>query len=182
MTVTPTLIDGLFVIDLDRFDDTRGSFREAFQQEKLAALGLPALNPVQWNIAENSRRGIVRGIHAEPWDKYIHVLAGEIFAAIVDLRRDSPTFAAVETFTLDRSRALYVAQGLGNAYQVLSDGAFYGYLVNAHWRASEPYLAIAWNDPHLAIRWPLPVSHADLSAKDRALPTLRDVFGDFPKQ
>lgn len=177
MKLTPTRIDGLTVIDLDIFDDARGSFREAFQQEKLEALGLPRLGPVQWNVAENLRRGILRGIHAEPWDKYIHVLAGEIFAAIVDLRRESPTFGAVETFTLDRSRALSVARGLGNAYQVLSDGALYGYLVNAHWKAGEPYLAIAYDDPQLAIRWPLPVSADDLSAKDRALPTLREAFG-----
>ncbi len=177
MMITPTRIDGLLAIELPLFDDSRGSFREAFQQEKLAALGVPRLDPVQWNVAENARRGILRGIHAEPWDKYIHVLAGEIFSAIVDLRRDSPTFAAVETFRLDRTRALYVAKGLGNAYQVLSDGAVYGYLVNAHWKAGEPYLAVAWNDPELAIPWPLPVTDAELSAKDRALPTLREVFG-----
>ncbi len=177
MTLASTRIGGLSVVELDRFDDARGSFREAFQQEKLAALGAPALGPVQWNVAENTRRGIVRGIHAEPWDKYIHVISGEIFAAIVDLRRDSPTFAAVETFALDRTRALCVARGLGNAYQVLSDGALYGYLVNAHWSPGEPYLAIAWDDPDLAIAWPLPVADADLSPKDRVLPTLREVFG-----
>ncbi len=176
MKVTPTRIAGLHVVELDIFEDARGSFREAFQEEKLAALGLPPLGAVQWNVAENTRRGVLRGIHAEPWDKYIHVIAGEIFAAIVDLRRGSPTFAAVETFTLDRVRALHVARGLGNAYQVVSDGALYGYLVNAHWKAGEPYLGIAYNDPDLAIAWPLPVNAADLSPKDQTLPTLREAF------
>ncbi|HVP38694.1 MAG TPA: dTDP-4-dehydrorhamnose 3,5-epimerase, partial [Candidatus Saccharimonadales bacterium] len=173
LIVTPADIQGLFLVDLAVHADARGSFREAFQQEKLAAAGLPPLGPVQWNISENLRRGILRGIHAEPWDKYIHVIAGEVFSAIADLRPDSATFKQVRTFTLDRTKALYVAKGLGNSYQVLSEGAIYGYLVNAHFRPGAVYLGIAWNDPELGIRWPLPAGPEDLSAKDRGLPSLR---------
>jgi dTDP-4-dehydrorhamnose 3,5-epimerase len=178
LKVTPTDVAGLFVVDLDLRTDSRGSFREAFQNQKLAALGLPTLGPVQWNISENERRGILRGIHAEPWDKYIHVIVGQVFAAIVDLRRESTTFKQVRTFVLDRTRALYLARGLGNSYQVTSEGAVYGYLVSAHWQPGTTYPGIAWNDPELGIQWPVAVGPDDLSAKDRALPSLRQALGD----
>jgi dTDP-4-dehydrorhamnose 3,5-epimerase/reductase len=178
LTVTPTEIAGLYSVDLVVHPDPRGSFREAYQREKLEALGLPPLGPVQWNISENLRRGILRGVHAEPWDKYIHVIAGEVFAAISDLRRGSPTFGRALGFRLDRGKALFVSKGLGNAYQVTSDGAVYGYLVNAHWTPGTTYLGVAWNDPDLAIPWPLPVGPDDLSGKDRSLPTLREALGE----
>lgn len=174
--VTDTGIAGLKLVELVVHEDARGSFREAYHQDKLEALGLPHLGPVQWNVAENQRRGILRGIHAEPWDKYIHVLSGEIFAAIADLRRDSPTFGKAETFRIDRGRALFLPRGLGNSYQVLSEGAVYGYLVNSHWTPDAVYLGVTWNDPTLAIQWPLPVRPEDLSDKDRKLPTLREMF------
>jgi dTDP-4-dehydrorhamnose 3,5-epimerase len=176
--VTPTEIDGLQLVDLVVHRDERGSFREAFQAEKLAAAGLRPFRPVQWNVAENTRRAVLRGIHAEPWDKFVHVLRGEVFAAIADLRRDSPTFRRVCTYELDPSKALFLSRGLGNSYQVLSDGALYGYLTGAHWQPGVPYLGVAWNDPELAIRWPLPVGPEELSAKDRALPFLRQALGE----
>jgi len=178
MGVTRSDMDGLQLVDLDLREDARGSFREAFQQEKLAALGLPPMGPVQWNISENVRRGVLRGIHAEPWDKYIHVIVGEVFAAIVDLRKDSATFKQVRTFTLGRTRALFVPRGLGNSYQVLSDGAVYGYLVNEHWRRETNYMGIAWNDPELNIAWPVEPRPGDISEKDMALPSLRQALGE----
>src|SRR5689334_5515211 len=121
MNVRPTSIAGLFEITLDINRDDRGSFREVFQAEKLAALGLPDLGPVQWNVSTNEKRGTLRGIHAEPWDKYVHMLTGDAFAAIVDLRPESPTYKQVETFTLTQDNALFISRGLGNSYQTLSD-------------------------------------------------------------
>ena len=180
--VTPSDLEGLYVVDLVVHEDSRGSFREAYQREKMEALGLPPLGPVQWNVSENGRRGTLRGIHAEPWEKYIHVIAGEVFAAIVDLRQASKTFRQVRTFTLDRTRALFVGRGLGNSYQVLSDGTIYGYLISAHWNPALRYIGIAWNDPELGIRWPLPIGPADLSAKDSALPSLRQALADAGPQ
>jgi len=175
--VTDTGIAGLKLVELVVHEDARGSFREAYHQDKLEALGLPHLGPVQWNVAENQRRGILRGIHAEPWDKYIHILQGEVFSAIADLRKGSPTFGRAETFRLDRTRALFLPKGLGNSYQVLSEGAVYGYLVNHHWQAGAGYLGIRWDDPALAIAWPLPVTPECLSEKDRNLPSLEEALG-----
>ena len=172
LKVRPCAIDGLFEISLVVNHDDRGSFREAYQREKLTALGLPDLGPVQWNISENHSKGTLRGIHAEPWDKYIHMIAGEAFAAIVDLRPESPTYKQYETFTLNQDNAIYVTRGLGNSYQVTSDGGVYGYLVNEHWSPDAQYTLISFRDPQLAIPWPLPIDESLISDKDLSHPPL----------
>ncbi len=176
--VPSTPIDGLSVIDLEVRDDTErpgATFREVFQAEKFAALGLPAFSPVQWSVSE-SRRGTLRGIHAEPWDKLVHVVTGEVFAAIADVRRDSPTAGHVWTGVLDARRALHVSRGLGNAFQVTSDAAAYAYLVNEPWRPDVAYPAVAWDDPDLAIDWPITDERLALSSKDRSNPSLRGLW------
>lgn len=176
MRIEPGPLDGLFVIDLDvRGDDDRpgGSFREVFHAVAYRAGGVPAFSPVQWNVSE-STLGTLRGFHAEPWNKLVHVASGRVFAAIADIRRDSPTAGTTWTGELDRGRALFVGAGLGNAFQAVSDVAVYAYLVDAHWSADERYPAVAWDDPHLAVAWPITDERLALSAKDRQNPTLRE--------
>ena len=174
LKVRETSIAGLYEISLVVNVDDRGSFREVYQREKLIALGLPDLGVVQWNISTNKSRGTLRGIHAEPWDKYIHVLTGEAYAAIVDLRPDSPTFRHYESFTLTPENAIFVSRGLGNSYQTLSDDVVYGYLVNQHWSPDAQYTLISYRDPELAIPWP--VSPAIVSEKDEGHPPLSQLF------
>lgn len=176
LTVTETSLRGLFIITLAVHEDSRGSFREAYQAEKLEALGLPKLGPVQMNISENIRAGIIRGIHAEPWDKLIHVLAGEVCNIAVDLRPDSPTFGQHQSFTLNQSNALFISKGFGNAFQVLKAPVSYGYLVNKHWSSGEQYTNVRFDDPDLGIVWPLAVTADDVSDKDRNNQLLREVF------
>src|SRR3954465_8035396 len=104
MVVTPGPLAGLFVIALDvRADAERpgGSFREVFHDEALRAAGVPPSAPVQWNISESSA-GTLRGFHAEPWNKLVHVAAGRVFAAIADIRQDSATAGAGWTGGLHR--------------------------------------------------------------------------------
>ena len=170
LRVTETELKGLYMIDLVLNGDSRGSFREAYQAEKLEALGLPKLGPVQWNISENHRRGTLRGIHAEPWDKYIHIIHGRAFVAFVDVRKDSPTFGQHKTFELDQTKAMYISQGFGNSYQTLEDDTIYGYLVNAHWKPGISYPSVHYADPELNIAWPLPVGEDDVSEKDKKNP------------
>jgi len=177
--MTPRLtagpMQGLFVVDLDVLADGErpgGSFREVFHAAKFRDLGLPDFQPVQWNISE-SKRGTLRGFHAEPWNKLVHVAAGRVFAAIADLRADSPTAGAVWSGELDATRALFVSAGLGNAFQALSAVASYAYLVDEHWSAGVPYPAVAWDDPDLAVAWPITDERLSLSSRDRANPTLR---------
>lgn len=174
-----TEIDGLFVVDLDVRDDpdrAGASFREAFQAEKMRAAGLPDFHPIQYNVAE-STLGTLRGIHAEPWEKFIHVVHGEAFAAIADVRPESPTAGKVWQGRLDRTKAILVSRGLGNSYQALTDLVVYTYLVNEHWREGVSYPAVAWDDPDLAIAWPISDERLQLSAKDRSNPSLQAVLG-----
>jgi dTDP-4-dehydrorhamnose 3,5-epimerase len=172
LKVRETSIAGLFEISLIVNVDDRGSFREAYQREKLMALGLPDLGVVQWNVSTNIRKGTLRGIHAEPWDKYIHVIAGEAFAAIVDLRVDSPTFKQYEQFTLTPDNAIFVSRGLGNSYQTLTDDVVYGYLVNQHWSPDTRYTLVSYADPELAIAWPIAPDPQLISEKDLQHPPL----------
>jgi dTDP-4-dehydrorhamnose 3,5-epimerase len=174
LQVRSCAIEGLYEVSLVVNRDERGSFREVFQAEKLAGLGLPDLGPVQWNISENNARGTLRGIHAEPWDKYVHMISGEAFAAIVDLRADSPTYKQCETFTLNQDNALFVSRGLGNSYQVTSDGGVYGYLVNQHWSPEATYTLVSFADPQLAIPWPIKPDPTVISEKDLSHPPLAD--------
>ena len=82
----PTAIPGLLVVTLDVRGDNRGWFKENWQRAKMIDLGLPDFGPVQHNVSFNTRRGVTRGIHAEPWDKLVSVATGRIFGAWVDLR------------------------------------------------------------------------------------------------
>ncbi len=178
LTVTPAPLAGLFVLDLDvRADPDRpgGSFREVFHAGELRAANLPAFEPVQWNISE-STEGTLRGFHAEPWNKLVHVATGRVFAAIADLRADSATAGHVWTGELDRSRALFVSAGLGNGFQALSEVAVYAYLVDQHRSPATTYPAVAWDDPDLGVAWPITDERLALSAKDHANPTLREYW------
>ena len=101
LKVTETGIEGLKVLDLAVHGDGRGWFKENWQRAKMTALGVPDLHVVQNNISFNAQRGVTRGIHAEPWDKFISIACGSVFGAWVDLRAGSRTFGEVFTCTLD---------------------------------------------------------------------------------
>ena len=95
LSVAETGIEGLKVVDLAVHGDSRGWFKENWQRAKMTALGIPDLRVVQNNISYNDSRGVTRGIHAEPWDKFISVARGSVFGAWVDLREGSETFGKV---------------------------------------------------------------------------------------
>ncbi|KRD17839.1 dTDP-4-dehydrorhamnose reductase [Mycobacterium sp. Root265] len=174
LQVSATPIPGLMVVDLPVHGDNRGWFKENWQREKMVAAGLPDFGPVQNNVSFNDAVGTTRGIHAEPWDKYVSVATGRIFGAWVDLRA-GPTFGTVFTAEVDASRAVFVPRGVGNAFQTLEPKTGYVYLVNDHWTADAQYAAVNLADGTLAIDWPIPLADAELSAKDRAHPALGDV-------
>ncbi len=179
MVVTPGPLAGLFLVDLEVRPDAErpgASFREVFHDETLRAAGVPPFTPVQWNVSE-SAAGTLRGFHAEPWNKLVHVAAGRVFAAIADIRQGSATAGAVWTGELHRGNALFIGAGLGNGFQALSDVAVYAYLVDRHWSPDADYPSVAWNDPDLAIAWPITDTRLAMSAKDRANPTLREYWG-----
>ena len=183
LRVTETGIPGLLVFDLPVHGDGRGWFKENWQRAKMTALGLPDFGPVQNNISFNAKRGVTRGVHAEPWDKYISVATGEIFGAWVDLR-PGESFGRVFTTRLDPSRAIFVPRGVGNSFQALEDGTAYTYLVNAHWSADlkRTYTFVNLADPELDIQWPIPLEECELSEADKAHPMLRDAKPMMPRR
>jgi len=174
-----TQIPGLLVVHLDVHTDARGWFKENWQREKMLAIGLPDFGPVQNNISFNAARGATRGIHAEPWDKFVSVATGSAFAAWVDLR-EGPTFGTTFHRPIDPSVAIFVPRGVGNSYQALADGTAYTYLVNAHYQPGTSYPAM--DLAALDIPWPIPLAEAEISEKDRHNPPLPDVTPMPPRR
>ncbi|MDO5618399.1 sugar nucleotide-binding protein [Kocuria sp.] len=176
LQVHRTEIPGLLIVDLPVHGDNRGWFKENWQREKMVAAGLPDLAFVQNNISFNADAGTTRGIHAEPWDKYVSVATGRIFAAWVDLR-EGPDFGTVVTAELGPDRAALVPRGVGNSFQTLEDSTAYTYLVTDHWSgaAQEQYTFVNAADPSLGIQWPIPLEQAERSSKDLEHPALKDV-------
>ena len=174
LAVRETPIPGLLVVDLVVHGDSRGWFKENWQREKMLAAGLPDFGPVQHNVSFNPEAGTTRGIHAEPWDKFVSVTSGRVFGAWVDLR-EGPSFGAVFTVEVDPSVAVFVPRGVGNAYQTLEPDTAYAYLVNDHWSPAAEYTFLNLADETAAIAWPVPLAEAIVSDKDRAHPRLADV-------
>ena len=181
LSATETGIPGLVIWDLPVHGDSRGWFKENWQREKMTAAGLADFGPVQNNISFNDAVGTTRGIHAEPWDKWVSVATGRIFGAWVDLR-EGPTFGTVFTAELDPSRAIFVPRGVGNSYQTLEPDTAYTYLVNDHWSPDASYSFLNLADETAAIDWPIPLADVEISAKDLAHPRLADVVPIPPKK
>ncbi len=175
LRVSETVIPGFYKIELPVHGDERGWFKENYQKAKLEALGLPPFDVVQNNFSYNVEVGVTRGLHAEPWDKYISVANGRVFGAWVDLRK-GPTFGQSLTLEINPGTAVYVPRGVANGYQTLDEGVNYTYLVNAHWSPEAKYTFVNAFDPALDIAWPIAQAQAIFSAKDAAHPLLKDVI------
>jgi dTDP-4-dehydrorhamnose 3,5-epimerase/reductase len=172
--VEETAIAGLLAVTIPVHGDDRGWFKENWQVEKMRAAGMPEVHFVQQNVAFNAAAGVTRGIHAEPWHKYVSVACGQVFAAIVDLRAGD-AFGTVSCHTLTPDRALLIPPGLGNSYQVLEPATAYIYLTTGLWTAGLAYPGISPLDPVLGIDWPIPAEQATLSEKDLKAPLLADL-------
>jgi len=174
LAVRETKIPGFFVIDLVVQGDSRGWFKENYQQAKMEALGLPHIDVVQNNFSYNAERGVTRGLHAEPWEKFISVANGKIFGAWIDLRK-GPSFGTSLTLEITPEIAVFVPRGIANGYQTLEENITYTYLVNAHWSPDAKYTFVNLFDPEVGIGWPIPQEKAIISDKDAAHPLLNNV-------
>jgi dTDP-4-dehydrorhamnose 3,5-epimerase len=174
LRVTETIIPGLYEIDLAVPGDNRGWFKENYQREKLENLGLPHFEIVQNNFSFNAEVGTTRGLHMEPWVKYISVANGSVLAAWVDLRKGS-NFGKTLSLEINPGKAFFVPLGVANGYQTLEPNITYTYLVNAHWSPDSKYTFVNLFDPELAINWPIGHDQAIVSEKDTAHPFLKDV-------
>ncbi|HCH59283.1 MAG: dTDP-4-dehydrorhamnose 3,5-epimerase [Candidatus Amesbacteria bacterium GW2011_GWA2_47_11b] len=172
--VKPTSLPGLFVLERPTFTDNRGFFREVFHLNELEDVLGYSFHPVQWNHSR-SLPNVIRALHAENWNKLVYPVSGEIFIAIVDIRPDSSTFKKSETFIInDTNRnALFISKGLANSICVIGNTPVdYIYLVDAYYDGKDTR-AVAWNDPDLAIPWP--IKNPTISDRDRTNPRLRDL-------
>lgn len=177
-----TSIPGLVLFDIPVHGDNRGWFKENWQREKMLAAGLPDFSPIQNNISYNEKRGVARGVHAEPWDKYVSIAKGSVFGFWVDIRQDSETYGQVFTAELDPTKAIYVPSGVANGFQTLEDDTVYTYLVNDHWSPNANYAFVNMADESLGINWPIPLSESEVSQKDKDHPLLAHVTPLAPKK
>jgi len=175
MKIIPQAFPEVLLVEPKLFRDRRGHFLEIFQGRRYPDYGLPATF-VQDNVSF-SRQGVVRALHYQlrfPQGKLIMALTGEIWDVVVDVRRGSPTFGKWLSVTLaaDPCRQLYVPPGFAHGFAVVSDTATVLYKVTDFYRL-EDECGIIWNDPDLAIPWP--VTYPVLSDKDLNLPRLREL-------
>jgi dTDP-4-dehydrorhamnose 3,5-epimerase len=173
--VTRTAIADVLVLEPKVFGDARGFFLESWNARTFAEAGLPATF-VQDNHSRSPRR-VLRGLHyqiVQPQGKLVRVVAGEVFDVAVDLRRASPTFGrwVGERLSGDNKRILWIPPGFGHGFLVLSESADFLYKTTDYY-APEHERVIAWNDPDLAITWPLEGAPT-LSARDAVGARLRD--------
>jgi dTDP-4-dehydrorhamnose 3,5-epimerase len=174
MRITPTGLEGVLLIEPPRFADGRGFFTELFHAGRYAPAGITQAF-VQDNFSR-SRRGVIRGLHFQQPNsqgKLITCLRGAVFDVALDVRRGSPTFGRWVSAELDEAsgRQLWIPPGFAHGFCVISDEADVLYKVTDFWTPVHER-TIAWNDPDLAIRWP--VENPQLSDKDRAAPRLKD--------
>jgi dTDP-4-dehydrorhamnose 3,5-epimerase len=175
-----TSIEGLVLVEPEVHGDERGFLVETFSESRWRELGVEA-SFVQDNHSR-SRGGILRGLHFQvrPGQaKLVRCARGRIWDVAVDLRRDSPTYRRWEGWELDDvgHRQLYVPIGFAHGFYVLSEEADVAYKLSSYFDP-ETEAGIAWDDPDLAIEWP--VSDPQLSARDRGAPPLAQVAGDLP--
>jgi len=178
-----TAIEGLLYIKRDLYEDERGFFSEICRVPEIEAVTGSPFVVKQVNHAR-SEQHVVRGIHAEGWNKLVSVISGRCFCAIADVRRDSSTFRQVETVVLGFGQdaihgSLYLPSGVGNSFAVLDGPLEYVYVVDRLYadRDTAGDLAISLFDPDLHIAWPIAKEEMILSERDKNCVTLKEKFG-----
>jgi dTDP-4-dehydrorhamnose 3,5-epimerase len=178
-TLTPLDLPEVLLITPRRHGDARGWFSETWSRKSLAAAGLD-IDFVQDNQAFNARSGTVRGLHFQtaphPQAKLVRVLAGAILDVAVDLRAGSPTRGrwVSARLTAEGGEQLFVPRGFAHGYCTLCDDVMLAYKVDGDY-APQTEGGVIWNDPDLAIDWPVGPDAAVLSDKDLVLPRLADL-------
>ncbi len=180
MKVLATALPGVVVVEPQVFGDARGFFMESWHRRRYAEAGV-AVDFVQDNLSR-SARGVLRGLHFQdpgPQGKLVQVLEGEVFDVAADVRPGSPTFrqwVGVELSARNR-RQLYVPAGYAHGFCVTGEHALFMYKCTDFYDPAAER-GIRWDDPELGIAWP--VSEPSLSAKDQALPRLREALDTLP--
>lgn len=180
-TFTDTSIEGVKVVDVNAYGDTRGYFMETYKQSDFVAGGIGCVF-VQDNQS-SSVRGVLRGLHFQiehPQSKLVRVVSGKVFDVAVDLRKDSATYGKWEGVVLsaENKRQFFIPRGFAHGFLVLSDSAEFCYKCDDVYHPGDEG-GLMWNDPKIGIEWPaldgddlFDESELVLSDKDRRHPPL----------
>jgi dTDP-4-dehydrorhamnose 3,5-epimerase len=179
--IEPSVLDlpGLAMLRAKRIDDERGWFCEVFSTRALEELGIRA-RFVQDNMSCSAAAGTLRGLHAQrppmAQAKLVTVIAGSVFDVVVDCRDGSPTFGQHRSVVLSARGAevLYVPAGFCHGFLTLEPSTTVFYKVDSYYSPAHE-TGLRWNDPDLAIAWPLDGTSPILSEKDQALPFLSEL-------
>jgi dTDP-4-dehydrorhamnose 3,5-epimerase len=169
MQITATAIPDVMLIEPKVWGDERGFFFESFNSRQFERAVGRKVDFVQDNHSR-SKQGVLRGLHyqiQQPQGKLVRVTTGEVFDVAVDLRKSSPTFGqwVGEFLSADNKKQLWIPEGFGHGFVVLSDYAEFLYKTTDYY-APEYERSIAWNDPALAINWQYQ-GQPELSIKDQ---------------
>jgi len=184
MIFTETKLQGAFIIDIERREDSRGFFARSFCQREFSEHGLKPII-AQANIALSKQKGTLRGMHFQyppaAETKLVRATRGAILDIIVDLRPESPTFlqhVGVE-LTEDNQRALFVPERFAHGYQTLADMTETSYNVGEFYTPNADG-GLAHNDPRLGLKWPLPVSV--ISEKDQSWKLFHEIGPELKRR
>jgi len=182
MEVIKTDIEGVVIIEPKIFGDSRGYFYESYSQRDFEEK-VGRVNFVQDNQSF-SHYGVLRGLHFQnpPYtqSKLVRVIHGKVVDVAVDIRKGSPTYGkyvAVE-LTGENHRQFFIPKGFAHGFVVLSETALFQYKCDEFYH-TEAEGAIMWNDPDLAIEWPVKAEDIELSEKDKHHPFLKDFESPF---
>lgn len=183
LAVTPTAIDAVKIITPRSFADSRGELCETYNRNRFIEHGI-ALEFVQDTQSVSVKAGTIRGLHFQSrpaaQGKLARVLRGSIFAVALDLRRSSPTYGkwTAERLSATDGRQLLVPVGFAHGFCTLEPDTHVFYKVTASYSPAHD-LGIAWNDPDLAINWPVAPEKAILSDRDMRLPAFNSLAAYF---
>lgn len=177
MRFVETSLSGVFLIEIEPMGDSRGFFARNFCAREFAA---NKLNPrlAQASVSFSALKATLRGLHFQSHpameDKIVRCLHGALYDVIVDIRPGSPTFGRWAGYELsDRNNLqIYIPQGFAHGFQTLTDNVSISYYISQFYEP-ERARGIRWNDPQVAISWPLPPT--EQSPRDRSLPFLEDI-------
>ncbi|HEX7017546.1 MAG TPA: dTDP-4-dehydrorhamnose 3,5-epimerase [Patescibacteria group bacterium] len=178
-----TPIEGLLYIEHKRFDDNRGFYAELDRVPEIEKALDIDFKVKQINLS-HSKPNVIRGIHAENWNKLLMITRGTIFAAWVDFRKESATFGEVVTMTVgDHNEtalfgSVFVSAGIGNSFCVTDGPVDYLYAVDQLYAERDPSgdVAISVFDPELAIPWPITKEHLVISDRDLQAVSFKEKF------
>jgi dTDP-4-dehydrorhamnose 3,5-epimerase len=177
MEYIKTEIEGVYIIEPKVFNDARGYFMEAWKQTEFNEY-IGKVDFIQDNESKSSF-GVLRGLHYQKGElsqaKLVRVIKGKVLDVAVDIRKSSPTFGkhVMVELSEDNKRQFFIPRGFAHGFLVLSEEAIFTYKVDNPY-APQAETGIRWNDPDLAIEWPIDFSEVQTSEKDLKQPFFKD--------